>query len=417
MKVKLLILIFAVSLVQAQTGWFMQNSGTNINLRDVQFISPTTGFICGDAGAFLSTTNSGVNWTLRQSGLGNLTDLQFLSGTIGFVSGDSGISKTTNGGNNWTRIYSGIDGAYIHFVDQNTGYKITYSFSKTTNGGANWQQTFAFPPGGTTRLIYLDGSNMYCTGWDWIMHFGGLYSAKIFKSVNGGANWNVQYSSNTDACCSYVKDINFQGTDGFAVGHERVLNFFYRSSNSGINWAKISIPVEMNTVYFTSTNKGWLAGVNGMIYYTTNSGAGFNTQSSGTNVQLNRICMVNELTGWIVGNGGVILSTTNGGITGLVSISSELPSEFGLSQNYPNPFNPMTKLKFQIPKSGLAVLTVYDALGKVVQVLVNQQLSPGSYEVDFDGSNLPSGVYYYSLEASAPLGGAFSETKKMVLIK
>jgi hypothetical protein len=72
----------------------------------------------------------------------------------------------------------------------------------------------------------------------------------------------------------------------------------------------------------------------------------------------------------------------------------------------------MTKLKFQMPKSGLAELKVFDVLGKEVQVLVNQQLSPGTYEVDFDGSELPSGVYYYRLEA-----GNFSQTKKMVLIK
>jgi hypothetical protein len=72
----------------------------------------------------------------------------------------------------------------------------------------------------------------------------------------------------------------------------------------------------------------------------------------------------------------------------------------------------MTKLKFQMPKSGIAVLTVYDALGKVVQVLVNQELSPGTYEVDFDGNNLPSGVYYYTLSSNH-----FNQTKKMVLIK
>jgi hypothetical protein len=65
-----------------------------------------------------------------------------------------------------------------------------------------------------------------------------------------------------------------------------------------------------------------------------------------------------------------------------------------------------------MPKSGFTVLTVFDALGKEIQVLVNQQLAPGTYEVDFDGGNLPSGVYYYKLESES-----FSQTKKMVLIK
>ncbi len=99
-------------------------------------------------------------------------------------------------------------------------------------------------------------------------------------------------------------------------------------------------------------------------------------------------------------------------IVGINQISSEVPNEFSLSQNYPNPFNPTTKVKFQIPNSGFVKLIVYDLLGKEIQTLVNQQLSPGIYEVDFDGSNLPSGVYYYKLES-----GTFTETKKMVLVK
>jgi hypothetical protein len=114
--------------------------------------------------------------------------------------------------------------------------------------------------------------------------------------------------------------------------------------------------------------------------------------------------------------GGVLYGDTST-LVGINQLSSEVPVEYSLSQNYPNPFNPMTKLKFQMPKSGFAVLTIFDALGKEIQVLVNQELTPGTYEVDFDGSDLPSGVYYYRLEASAPLSGAFTETKKMVLTK
>jgi Secretion system C-terminal sorting domain len=72
----------------------------------------------------------------------------------------------------------------------------------------------------------------------------------------------------------------------------------------------------------------------------------------------------------------------------------------------------MTKLKFQMPKSGFAELKVFDALGKEIQVIVNQELSPGTYDVDFDGSNLPSGVYYYRLETKE-----ITQTGKMVLLK
>jgi hypothetical protein len=97
---------------------------------------------------------------------------------------------------------------------------------------------------------------------------------------------------------------------------------------------------------------------------------------------------------------------------GINQINSEIPDKFSLFQNYPNPFNPLTKIKFQVPKTGFVKLSVFDVMGREIQVLVNQQLSVGTYEADFDASNLPSGVYYYKLETEE-----FNETKKMVLVK
>lgn len=117
----------------------------------------------------------------------------------------------------------------------------------------------------------------------------------------------------------------------------------------------------------------------------------------------------NNLKGCVIN--GVMYGDTST-LVGINQISSEVPVKFSLSQNYPNPFNPTTNIKFQMPKSGLAKLFIYDALGKEIQTLVNEQLTPGTYEVDFDASSLPSGIYYYKLES-----GTFMETKKMVLIK
>jgi hypothetical protein len=86
--------------------------------------------------------------------------------------------------------------------------------------------------------------------------------------------------------------------------------------------------------------------------------------------------------------------------------------KFQLFQNNPNPFNPFTKIKFDIPKSGFTELKVFDITGREVKTLVNTNLQPGSYEVQFDGSILSSGVYFYRLTARK-----FTETKVMVLIK
>jgi hypothetical protein len=117
---------------------------------------------------------------------------------------------------------------------------------------------------------------------------------------------------------------------------------------------------------------------------------------------------------------GIVYSDTSYPV-GIHRISSEVPEHFTLYQNYPNPFNPTTKIKFEIrppltpllSKEGTGVvLQIYDVLGCEVATLVNEELKPGSYEVDFDGSNYSSGVYYYTLQTQQ-----FKQSKRMVLIK
>ncbi|MBM4159359.1 MAG: T9SS type A sorting domain-containing protein [Ignavibacteria bacterium] len=81
-------------------------------------------------------------------------------------------------------------------------------------------------------------------------------------------------------------------------------------------------------------------------------------------------------------------------------------------QNYPNPFNPSTTIKFQISEFRNVSLKIYDVLGKEISTLVNEKLQPGTYQVTFDGSGFPSGVYFCRLTA-----GNFSSVRKMVLLK
>lgn len=85
---------------------------------------------------------------------------------------------------------------------------------------------------------------------------------------------------------------------------------------------------------------------------------------------------------------------------------------YRLEQNYPNPFNPTTKIKYQLPKPGKVKLIVYDMLGREISTLVNEERPTGTYEVEFNGTGLPSGVYFYRIETAK-----YSDTKKFILIK
>lgn len=98
--------------------------------------------------------------------------------------------------------------------------------------------------------------------------------------------------------------------------------------------------------------------------------------------------------------------------SGINNQNTKIPMNYSLSQNYPNPFNPTTNIKFAIPKEGNVSLKVYDMLGNVVTTFVDGYMKAGTYNAEFDGSSLSSGIYFYQLKANE-----FTETKKMSLIK
>jgi len=99
-------------------------------------------------------------------------------------------------------------------------------------------------------------------------------------------------------------------------------------------------------------------------------------------------------------------------ISDVKELPNSFPSDFVLEQNYPNPFNPATNIRFSLPEANQVTLRVYDMLGQEVATLVNQFMNAGTFEISFDASELPTGIYTYSLTA-----GNFNSVKKMMLIK
>ncbi|MCO6473869.1 MAG: T9SS type A sorting domain-containing protein, partial [Melioribacteraceae bacterium] len=118
---------------------------------------------------------------------------------------------------------------------------------------------------------------------------------------------------------------------------------------------------------------------------------------------------------WLIGDKGYLFRSTNAGGIILSAEEENFPTEYRLFQNYPNPFNPSTKIKFTVPavnRSFTVTLRVCNILGEEVAMLLNENFSPGEYEIDFSADNLPSGIYFYQLSA-----GEFKQTKKMILLR
>jgi hypothetical protein len=166
------------------------------------------------------------------------------------------------------------------------------------------------------------------------------------------------------------------------------------SSDNGSNWQSLAA--------FTGTDTNWVKysyDITSIANYTTELKIRFRLQSD----------VMVQNSGWWVDD----ISITNYCIPTVgISSNSGVPKRFSLEQNYPNPFNPVTKIKFQLPKTEFVTITIYDILGRKVLTLLNERKEPGYYDVSFDASNYASGMYFYKIEA-----GNFIDTKKMILIK
>jgi photosystem II stability/assembly factor-like uncharacterized protein len=425
--------------VYAQEGWFtlFTEYGVTTTYTGMQFLNGNTGYLTshwGDThnngGYTQKTINGGFNWFLVESGIPRFR-LFFLNQQTGWTHGgyrdSTGIRsreifKTTNGGASFQRIYiDSLQGTFyrMQFIDANTGWiSLSEGLLKSTNSGSNWSFCSNLY---LNSFFFIDVN----TGW------GITSPGNINKTTNGGLNWYYQYSNPGYG----LRFITFNNSNtGWACGYPPNI---FKTTNAGTNWIAYGTPAtfHISNIRFADSLNGWFCTLSGIIFHSTNGGINWTEQYSIADYSLTILAFPNELTGYSFGTyaavhdhvNNILLKTTTGGVVFVQNTSTEIPDKFSLSQNYPNPFNPVTKITFQIPLSrgvsarlrngqegrGVLVrLSIYDALGREVTTLVNEGLSPGTYEVEWDASNYPSGVYFYKL-----FTGDYMETRKMVLIK
>lgn len=423
----------------------------------------------GNLGTIIKSTDSGFSWNnISKSLIGsktNLNKIRFSSSNTGYIVGDSGvILKTTDQGEIWIDTYynDSADIKDINCMDNNTIYCIGKGFLKTTNGGSNWIKY----PVSIDNLRSMDFVNVntgFIVGTQNFSNYG-----KVFKTSNSGVNWvEVKSVTHTLSDCYFINE-NTGFVAGASVGSTTRV---YRTTNSGISWQDLDLPGNyfIHSVYFVNDSVGVFAAYNGNLitndygetwnesilnvpylyevrslyfanstfgymtsrsYYDYGSGGDlFKSTNGGYNWQritsfqnypttqgrggLNSIWFIDNNTGIMVGDRGAIYRTTNGGNTvGVVNINIQIPDKITLNQNYPNPFNPITKISFDLNKKGFVKLTIYNSIGQLVSRLVNETLNAGSYNYTFDGALLSSGLYFYRLETE---NKAF--TKRMILTK
>ncbi len=384
----------------------------------VDFVNENTGFASNGLNGILKTTNAGLNWMLIT---GRTADhIDFIDANTGFCSDDATtLYKSTNGGVNWIQQNVGFMGQLneIQFVDHNTGYVLGKNnlLSKTTNGGMNWSQVTGHGNAYQESMFFVNGN----TGFVGRLQDYGGGDPVIARTTNGGVTWDSTRIPNH----YYPFDLYFTNAN---TGYVTLDNppAIFKTTNSGINWFSVyetnylTSYASIWSIQFVNDNTGY-ATYGNRILKTTNAGNSWSIHNSIANQGFYDLYFTDVNTGYFVGTNGVILKTTNGcgDPIGIEPISSSIPESFELFQNYPNPFNPVTTIRFTIPnntdgRNELTTLKIFDILGKEISVPVSEILSPGEYEVSWDASGYPSGVYFCVLSS-----GNRSASLKIMLVK
>ncbi len=283
--------------------------------------------------------------------------------------------------------------AYIGYPIMGTSHKVIH---KTTDKGSTW-----FPVDTNTNFFRyikinpLKRTNIFCGA-----------SGQMMLSTNSGLDFFSVGGMN-------FTEMKFCYSDSTIYG--LAFNGVYKSTNHGFNWSQVWGINNLRCIEVSPENSNLIyAGNFSGLYRSTNGGLNWVLYNDHFSPSKNVLGISKDVSS----GDTVIVATADavykvwGSYVGINNISNEIPEKYELMQNYPNPFNPVTNIGFRVADFGLVSLTIYNALGKEIKILVNQHLQPGIYEADWDASDYPSGVYYYKLEAEK-----FTETKKMVLIK
>lgn len=190
----------------------------------------------------------------------------------------------------------------------------------------------------------------------------------------------------------------------------------YRSTDAGLSWERtgLSIPPLTMAIHLVSHESSFFAvtttPLSSSIFVSSDQGQSWKSLGEFPMPNVLDIAISGETL--YLGRGEGLWRAPLAALLPTATETSATPNAFGLDQNYPNPFNPATAIRFRLLAVSDVKLEVFDLLGREVALLANERKSPGSYEVNFDATDLPSGVYVYRLRA-----GSVVETKKMLLVK
>jgi photosystem II stability/assembly factor-like uncharacterized protein len=437
-----IILFSTVFNIHAQQYWIEQPCPTSKRLTRLIFTDSLNGWAAGDSGVIIHTSNAGGSWLIQNtSTIIAIGDIFFVNSSTGwaiandFLGHGTGILKTSNSGANWSNsIFS--DSTLIlytiFFTDPLNGFLGGQSDTtgraeilKTTNGGLTWKRcsivlSTTCPGFPVLKINFANATTGFACGG--LRERGG----KFMVTTDGGNNWR-------DSCLAAeplmdAKLISNSTIITIGGDPEFIGGTFYRSTDLGQSWQYGFLGasgIGMRIAERTPAEYWIPCNGSGQFAVSVDSANSWFAVNAPDSCYVYDTYFTSQYNGWSIGCKdpnlcyGMILKY-NTDIIGIEPKNPDVPLIPVLYQNYPNPFNPVTTIKYDIPAGtspgALVRVTVYDLLGKEVIKLVEGFKQPGSYSVNFDGSNLASGIYFYEMKINNGIDEIVLN-KKMVLIK
>src|SRR4030095_10205010 len=431
MKKILIITVLFINSGLFTQNWFQVTSVTNPGVHpNISVPLPNTVWIADGSSnnpKVFRSLDGGITWTtLPTTGISKeIYCIWVVNNTTAFagegeVNGGANLMKTTNGGQNWfvvfttppTRGYfNGLaftKGFYGLF-----GLAIAERIYRSSNSGLNWVELNSGVNGvsnAQNSLMIID-NDFYGFG----LNNG---AARVRLTTDNSVSWTNQQISVTG---SYTSAIGFHTNKLLGLAATSTSPpMVSRTTNGGNSWTSINIGSGVSGQCYINwvpnTPVIYLMGSNGGIKRSTDNGLTWVTTPTPPGVtnltHFDFTQYTNIVYGYAVSSDGPVirLIDTLNVLTGISN--NQIPVSYMLEQNYPNPFNPVTSISFSIPKAAFVKLSVFDAIGREVEVLVNETRKAGIYNESWDANNFTSGVYFYKLQTAE-----FTQTKKMILLK
>jgi photosystem II stability/assembly factor-like uncharacterized protein len=341
------------------SSWANPNVNCSLFAEDIT-LDINSDVLVVDKGCIHRSTDNGITWEIYKNTWGCRT--VFINSLSYIFSGEEedwnvGILwRSTDNGISWNS-YALPDWAVVYSMDSDSSDNLyagtTHGTFISTDNGDSW---------GNNQLADKWIPKLIITGNNTAL--AGTWGEGIFRSTDLGTIWNQ-----TSLVTLQIRDFI---PDKYGYIWTATDSGVFKSKDDGVTWAPID-----NSGLTNFNIRAISIDPEGYIVIGADSGKVFKSAASTTGLSLDPIV-----------------------------------SSFHLFQNYPNPFNPSTKIKFTIPKSSFVNLKVYDVLGREVAILINEVKPVGVYEVEFNASNLSSGLYFYDLNA-----GGQKLSRKMCLIK